>query len=83
LILGVIAGCGLDYGPPATAASIDLYPAISADGRRLVYSRYGAALPPTLHRTRIGTFSAELLMAQEAQADWSPDGRSVSLRARA
>jgi len=75
----VVVGCGPDYGPPTTGASIDLYPAISPDGEWLVFSRYGADLPGALYRVRIGALESELLIPEEAQADWSPDGRTLVL----
>jgi TolB protein len=74
-----VIGCGPDSGPPATAVSIDLYPAVSPDGEWLVFSRYGADLPAALYRVRIGALESELLIPQEAQADWSPDGRTLVL----
>ena len=77
--LWVAVGCGPDYGPPATAASIDLSPAISPDGDWFVFSRYGADLPAALYRARIGALESELLLPEEAQADWSPDGQALVL----
>jgi TolB protein len=80
--LAAAAACQADYGPPRTPASIDLYPAVSPDGEWLLYSRYGAELAPGLYRVRIGAAEAEpeLLIPDEAIADWSPDGKVLALQ---
>jgi TolB protein len=80
LSLAAAAGCASDYGPPVLPAAVDLYPAVSPDGQWLVYSRSGAELAPALYRIRIGGDESELLIPDEALADWSPDGRALALQ---
>jgi TolB protein len=44
-----------------------------------VFSRNGDEIGASFRRVRIGAFESELLIPQEAQADWSTDGRTLVL----